>query len=258
MSDDIIHTNDKVIDANRRFYSKTASTYVITARSQKNFQIYFGNLLRRVIKNARGGGPLKVLDIGTGTGFALRLISDVLNNKQLQLFGCDISQEMLDIAKRSFPAANFELFDGLQLPRYKTKFDVIVFCSVLHHIFDPMPLLNQAVNLLAERGIIIITQEPNPSVNRLLQKFLRLIRLQPDTETQYVEYHQYITSGVSPKKICDFFEERNLSIELSYTNANLLDEVSRKFGYLGLFFKPLILMAGKYVCLNYTVIAKKV
>ena len=48
-----------------------------------------------------------MLDLGTGTGVILGSLSDIAPD----LMGIDISSEMLDVAQRNVPQANFELAD---------------------------------------------------------------------------------------------------------------------------------------------------
>ncbi|OGS20852.1 MAG: hypothetical protein A3J83_06495 [Elusimicrobia bacterium RIFOXYA2_FULL_40_6] len=248
--------NQKSVESNRIYYLEKARDYNFNSRAYTNFLSYFSRLLKKVSKNK--AGSIRFLDIGTGTGYAIGIAQDSLKDKKLELFGCDVSEDMIKIAKKTYPGADLRLFEGIELPKYNIYFDLIVFCATLHHIFDPLPILGQAVNLLSENGTIIITQEPNSIVNRYLQKFLKLIKRYPSVETELAEYHQYITFGLSPKKIASFLKEKGLSVELSYTNATFADEVSKNIPFWGnIISKPFLLLKSKFLCLSFTIVAKK-
>jgi len=49
-------------------------------------------------------------------------------------FGVDISENLIDIAKRTYPEANFQVADGRNLPFPDNYFDKVFSISVLHHI----------------------------------------------------------------------------------------------------------------------------
>ncbi|MBU0951913.1 MAG: class I SAM-dependent methyltransferase [Elusimicrobia bacterium] len=248
--------NQKSVESNRIYYSTKALGYNLSSRTFTNFRNYFKKLLLKASENC--SDTIKLLDIGTGTGYAIGLAVESLKAKNLQLFGCDVSQDMMEIASKTYPNADLKLFDGIELPKYNTSFDIIVFCAVLHHIFDPLPLLSQAVDLLSENGVIIITQEPNSIINKYLQKFLKLLKRYPSVETELAEYHQYFTFGLSPKKLASFLKEKGLSVEVSYTNATFADEVTKNIPFLGNFIsKPFLLLKSKFLALSYTIIAKK-
>ncbi len=119
------------IDANKRFYSQCAQIYDQTLRQHQHTKWYFAEKIKKVL-NEHTSGNLKVLGIGTGTGFALKVIADEAPQRHLKLVGCDISQEMLAIAKSKITFADFELFDGINLPFPDRYFNLVLFVSSRH------------------------------------------------------------------------------------------------------------------------------
>lgn len=248
-----------VVEANREFYAGEYQNYDNIARLQPYFKSYFEKILKNI--NFKEKDNLTILDIGTGTGFALKTSQSILKHKHLKLFGCDISHEMLSIAKRKIPEATFTTFNGEKLPKYNIKFDIIILCSVLHHIFDPFPLLEQASTLLKKEGTLIILQEPNPLMNKVIYWFRKFFHLLPPSRIQLAEYHQFMTPGIAPNTIKEFLVKNGFKVRVLYTNANLADEVMRRYHLsnrlLVRLLSVLLIFNTRYLCLNFNLLAKK-
>lgn len=109
---------------------------------------------------------LVALDIGCGTGLA----SDLLLNSDLgrhisQIDLLDTSLEMLNRAKeraRTWSATATCLHGELErLTSSAHKYDVIIVCSVLHHIPDLASFFKHLRAMQAQGGILIHLQDPN-------------------------------------------------------------------------------------------------
>lgn len=72
-----------------------------------------------------------VLDLGCGNG---RLYPYLRDNFQVTYKGIDNSQELIKIAKKRYPDADFTVGDGLNLPFEDESFDYVTSYAVLHHI----------------------------------------------------------------------------------------------------------------------------
>jgi 2-polyprenyl-3-methyl-5-hydroxy-6-metoxy-1,4-benzoquinol methylase len=112
------------------------------------------------------GRHLVALDIGCGTGLA----SDMLLNSQMgkhisRIDLLDISEEMLGRARdraRSWSATATLLHGELErLTRSSPKYDVVVVCSVLHHIPDLGKFLKRVRTIQSPGGIFLHLQDPN-------------------------------------------------------------------------------------------------
>ncbi|OGY24581.1 MAG: hypothetical protein A2172_03810 [Candidatus Woykebacteria bacterium RBG_13_40_15] len=71
----------------------------------------------------------KVLDVGCGTGEILRSLPD-----STEKFGIDISEEMVETAKKKVPGASFEIGSITNLPYKDNEFDFVYTVAVLHHL----------------------------------------------------------------------------------------------------------------------------
>ena len=101
----------------------------------------------------------KYLDIGCGEGFTV---------KHFSFEGCTVSG--LDYSDYGIKSHNPDMLDFFQqcdileyckqLIKRKARFDIINLDNVLEHVIDPIGLLNDIWNLLADRGVLRI-QVPN-------------------------------------------------------------------------------------------------
>jgi ubiquinone/menaquinone biosynthesis C-methylase UbiE len=110
--------------------------------------------------------PIRVLDVGCGTGFVAERVGPVLSDGDT-LVCADLSQAMLNacrdaVAGRGF-ACRFEFvkLDGTSLPQPDRSCDVVTMNSVLHHLPDPGAILREVSRVLKGGGCFIVAHEPN-------------------------------------------------------------------------------------------------
>jgi 2-polyprenyl-3-methyl-5-hydroxy-6-metoxy-1,4-benzoquinol methylase len=110
-------------------------------------------------------GPLRLLDIGAGTGLASAcILKTSLGSRVNRIDLLDTSPAMLRQATKKAQdwGIPFEIHHGLisDLPAGRT-YDIIVTCSVLHHVPDLEDFLAQVRAHHASRGAFIHLQDPN-------------------------------------------------------------------------------------------------
>ena len=114
--------------------------------------------------------PLRALDVGTGTGSLPVKLAQRMPG--LRVVGVDRSRGMLSQARARARAADlsrrvsFKLANGRRLPFADGSFDLVVCNSVLHHIPDPAPVLDEISRVLRRGGACFIRdlRRPHPSV----------------------------------------------------------------------------------------------
>ena len=99
----------------------------------------------------------RLLDIGTGTGRILELLSA----EALESVGIDCSREMLEVArarlrKAGLANATARLADMYQIPFIAETFDVITIHQVLHYADRPSHVIREAGRVLAPGGRLVI------------------------------------------------------------------------------------------------------
>jgi len=99
----------------------------------------------------------KVLDVGCGPGnIAKYLLS---KRPDLQISGIDIAPNMVKLAKRNNPTANFKIMDVRNISELKTKYDGIVcgFCLPYLSETDSKKLIFDAPDLLSDQGLLYLS-----------------------------------------------------------------------------------------------------
>jgi len=107
---------------------------------------------------------IKMLDIGCGTGLASdSILKSVLGPRIREITLLDTSSSMLKRAQQR--AANWGVavtaHEGLLDTLPLNKYDLIVTCSVLHHVPDVPAFLDQVRDRQAAGGVFIHLQDPN-------------------------------------------------------------------------------------------------
>ena len=91
------------------------------------------NTVAEYIHNSSIEPTVKVLDLGIGTASLYRKLPP----ERIRLFGCDISEKMIERAKLLVPYAELEVHDfgnGIPEKYRKQKFDFIVSTYAFHHL----------------------------------------------------------------------------------------------------------------------------
>ena len=96
----------------------------------------------------------RVLDIGCHAGCLLRLMH--ARYKETSLFGCDISDVKLAMAKRACPDAELFFSALSDLPR-SSRYDVVFLMEVLEHTVDPEAVVRRLLDIVSATGTLILT-----------------------------------------------------------------------------------------------------
>lgn len=98
----------------------------------------------------------KILDLGCGNGRLLEL----LKNQEIDYIGIDSSKRLIEIAKKKYPEAKFQIGDALNLLFPDNFFDKVFSIAVLHHIPSEdfrVQFLKEVKRVLKPEGILFLT-----------------------------------------------------------------------------------------------------
>lgn len=130
-----------------------------------------------------------MLDIGTGTGRMLQLLS----NYAQRAVGLDISHSMLAVARANLERGELRGVDLRQGDVYRPpfephSFDLVVIHQVLHFLDDPMSAIRQAAQLLTPGGRILIVDFAPHSLEFLRADHAHVrLGFRPDTVEGWLE-----------------------------------------------------------------------
>jgi malonyl-CoA O-methyltransferase len=103
--------------------------------------------------------PAWVLDIGTGTGKAARLVAERFS--EAHVVGVDLSAGMVDEARRRLPPAlvgriRFEVADAARLPFVDGAFDLVLLVNMI-------PFFDEVARVTAPSGTVVVAAYSGPS-----------------------------------------------------------------------------------------------
>ena len=96
----------------------------------------------------------RVLDIGCHAGSLLRLMH--ARYPGTSLFGCDISDVKLAMARRACPDAELFFSALSDLPR-SSRYDVVFLMEVLEHTVDPEAVVRRLLDIVSASGTLVLT-----------------------------------------------------------------------------------------------------
>jgi SAM-dependent methyltransferase len=99
-----------------------------------------------------------ILEIGVGTGISRLVLSALLPNATY--FPTDISRPMLVEYRRKYSSASPIVCDAEKLPFKNESFELIVCCSLIHHLPGDRELLLDTHRALKRGGIFLGMREP--------------------------------------------------------------------------------------------------
>jgi ubiquinone/menaquinone biosynthesis C-methylase UbiE len=218
--------------------------------------------------------PIRILDIGSGTGFVAGIICQALKEEDTIILS-DISQEMVDLAKRKFEGERYGphlkfVKIAVHTP-YRISFeshsiDVITINSVLHHVQDVQTFLNEVDRLLRPGGLLLICHEPNQkffdnSLPYWAYTFASFLDLAPAnlsraTRIAALELSRRIGVERFARRVYYLMgsarEKRVSGIAQSSAQALMLADINRKLIAEHLISTPLVLDVAKLVDIRAT------
>lgn len=142
-------------------WNKVASLYQEKFMELKLYNDTYDLICNVVIKN-----KATILEIGCGSGNITRYL--LSKRPDFNIFGIDISPNMIELAKINNPKANFAVMDSRNISEIETKYDAIVcgFCLPYLSETDSQKLIFEANYLLNNSGFLYLSfveGDPNKS-----------------------------------------------------------------------------------------------
>ncbi|MEU0469079.1 class I SAM-dependent methyltransferase [Amycolatopsis sp. NPDC006131] len=146
-------TGDWLSDT-RSSYDTDASGYAEKVRGLLDEMPYLRASLTLFAELAQGAGGGPVADVGCGTGY----VTGYLHEAGMDVFGIDLSPEMIAIARRDHPDLRFEVgtMTGLDLADDSVA-GIVAFWSVIHVPDDAMPgVCDEFRRVLRPQGVLLV------------------------------------------------------------------------------------------------------
>lgn len=133
-----------------RYFGKTAKTYNRNRSTDVRDRDVLDRevqIVQQFLRNSKKG---KILDVGCGTG----RIFPFYGNREI--YGVDISKDMLDIAKKNHPKAHFKISDAEKLPFPSNSFPVVITSRFICHTPNYEKAIKEIARVAQPGGSILI------------------------------------------------------------------------------------------------------
>ena len=134
--------------------NKTKEDYNLIAEDFSNKRAEMWEELNSIVDYIKDGE--KILDLGCGNG----RLYEILKDKNIDYYGVDISEKLIEISRQKYPQAKFQVADALNLPFPEEFFDKVFGIAVLHHIPSRelrVQSLKEIKRILKPKGILFLT-----------------------------------------------------------------------------------------------------
>ncbi len=127
-----------------------------------------GEKLKGILRSLGISAGEKILDVGCGTGYLFPFL-DEITNKKAEVTGIDISQKMIDTARRKFGhSAKFLVSGAESIPAESETYDRVICYSSFPHFPDKLKALKEFLRVLKTGGKLnIIHTSSRKKINSL-------------------------------------------------------------------------------------------
>jgi len=165
-----------------------------------------------------------VLDAGTGPARIPILIGQ--QRPEWQIIGIDLSRNMLQVGEQNVQQAglqeqiHLEWVDAKQLPYPAAHFDLVVSNSLIHHLPDPLPFLQELKRVLKPQGGILLRDLLRPADEATVDALVDRIGPEYDAHQQQL-FRDSLCAAFSLDELADLLEQAGLEDALLYQSSDL-------------------------------------
>lgn len=171
---------------------------------------------REIGKNGKIGKTKKskVLEVGCGNGKNLVYIAKHFGSDNIEIFGCDLCDEFIDITRKH--GIQCVKGDVLDLPFEDEEFDVVLSVAVIHHLCSVerrQKSIQEMFRLLKPGGSLFIQvwayEQPETSKRQFEGSQDQLV----SWNNQHVRYYYVFKEGELEQLVIDSLPQRSFAIE---------------------------------------------
>ncbi|MBW0146923.1 malonyl-ACP O-methyltransferase BioC [Marinobacter arenosus] len=211
---------DKLLIA--RQFGKACGTYEQASRLQRRM----GEAMCRTLESGyEGSRPLRILDLGCGTGWFTRRLANLWPSARVT--GVDLSPEMIRKAsEQSGPELDWLVADADALPLRDHSFDIVFSNLMIQWCADPGQVLAQCRRLLKPGGRLMVSTLLDGTLHELVGAWAAADPGQPHVNR--FESESFLRERVTDELPGASIDTRTL--QLSYTSPMALAAELRQLG----------------------------
>ncbi len=138
------------------YYNKLSRVYDKSVLGNQYEKYRFNCITKSILGLIPKKKGLRILDVGCGTG-TFNILPIINHLGDADIYGIDISREMIQIASKRFPKLKFKVADAHRLPFESDFFDVVISRQVLEHLKEPLRALKEMKRVVKRGGTIIVS-----------------------------------------------------------------------------------------------------
>jgi len=170
-------------------------------------------------------GPTTGLILDGGTGSARIPILLCQHRPQWQVIAIDLSENMLKVGQQNITQAKLEaqihlaLVDAKTLPYADARFDMVVSNSLIHHLPEPLPFLQELKRVLKPGGGIFLRDLLRPANAGRVDDIVN--RIGPESDRQQRQlFHASLCAALSLEELADRLQTAGLEDVLLYQSSD--------------------------------------
>lgn len=177
---------------------------------KKYFQILHSGFIETIINLSPSQGSF--LDVGTGTGWIA--IGVAKYSSEVEVVGVDLSEPMLKVAAKNAlnegvgGKTKFISGDAKNLPFENETFDSVFCHNMLHHVPNPIEMVNEMARVIKKDGAILIRDLKR--LPKLLTEFHVNVLGLPYPKIMKKKYRDSIRAALSESEWNDLFLSINI------------------------------------------------
>lgn len=158
----------------------------------------------------------KILDVGTGTGNFVELITSVYKDFD-SIVGIDTIEGAINLAKENFAdeRITFRQLDGNKTDYPDNHFDVVCLSNSLHHLDDIKDLFKEMTRVVKDDGIILVAEMVSNDLTSKQISHLKIHHFAAKTDRLKGDTHNETYSENEIKEVLK--KDTKLSIKKSWT-----------------------------------------
>lgn len=174
----------------------------------------------------------KLLDVSCGEGILLREVAKL--KAGIGIFGLDISNVAVDIAKKNTPESKVVLADGQKIPFLDKSFDYITCLGSLEHYRDPELGIRELSRIAKKNALLCIVLPNSFDINSILEVLM--------TGKKSPENFQILERAATKNEWVDLLKKNGIQVKSTYASnlwPELFQEGTCKIKSLPKYFKRL-------------------
>lgn len=191
---------------NLELHSQLSSNYRKHTAANPLQRALIDRFHRRIVGEIAALGPESFLDAGCGEGFVARRVLAAVPG--LELTGCDVSSEALDVAREAIPQGRFVPGSVAELPFADREFDVVGCFEVLEHLPGELPRKALAEIARVTRRAVVLSVPHEPLFS--LANAARGKNLDVRPRGSDPDHHQFWSRGAFGDLVGERFAVRTL------------------------------------------------